>query len=98
MDAKILVISTTDLKELLSNVVREAIDKKVLTEPKEEPLSKEEKLFNRKETARKLRISLPTLGVYVKKGVITGHKIGARILFKESDIQTALTKINQKYS
>ena len=54
----------------------------------------EEKNFTRKETAEKLNVSLPTLTAYAKRGLITGHRFGVRVMYKQSDIAAALTKMN----
>lgn len=57
---------------------------------------KEEILLTRKETAVKLNISLPTLNTYTKKGILIGYKVGARVLYRTSEVEKALTEI--KYS
>ena len=61
---------------------------------------KEETTYlTRLEVCDRLRISLPTLGEYVKHGAIIGHKIGRRVLFEEAEIRKALQEIpNRKYS
>lgn len=53
----------------------------------------EEKLFTREQTAERLKVSLPTLNEYTKDGLIAANRFGRRILYKESDIQAALRKI-----
>lgn len=45
-----------------------------------------ERLLNRKEVAKVLSISLPTLRGYVKRGLLVEHRIGSRVLYKWSDI------------
>ncbi len=50
-------------------------------------------LFSRKETAKTLCISLPTLNQWTKDGVITAYRIGNRVLYKIEDIKSALTEI-----
>jgi excisionase family DNA binding protein len=47
----------------------------------------------RKETAEMLNISLPTLNEYTKKRILNGYRVGARVLYKQSEIESALTKI-----
>jgi len=54
----------------------------------------QEKYLTRKETAALLNISLPTLGEYAKRNLIKSYRFGVRVLFKQSDISAALTKIN----
>ncbi|WP_304726878.1 helix-turn-helix domain-containing protein, partial [uncultured Alistipes sp.] len=45
------------------------------------------------ETARRLRISLVTLTDWVNRGKICAHKIGGRVLFRDSDVEAALNRI-----
>lgn len=46
------------------------------------------------ETAAQLNVSLPTLNHYTKKGLIKGHRFGVRVMYKQSDIDAALIKMN----
>ena len=46
-----------------------------------------------RETARRLRISLVTLNDWVNRGRIRAHKIGGRVLFRDSDVEAALHRI-----
>ncbi len=50
--------------------------------------------LTRKEAATQLNITLPTLGQYTKKGLLTSYKIGARVLYKKSEIESAPLKVN----
>ena len=40
-----------------------------------------------------LRISLVTLTDWVNRGKICAHKIGGRVLFRDSDVEAALNRI-----
>lgn len=53
----------------------------------------EPRYFSRKETAKKLNITLPTLHLWTQEGRITGHRVGSRVLYKQEDIDNALQKI-----
>ncbi len=55
-----------------------------------------ENFLTRKEVSKKLNITLPTLHNYTKRGLIKSYKIGSRILYKESDIDRAITEIKFK--
>jgi hypothetical protein len=48
------------------------------------------KYLTRRETAEKLRISLPTLNDYTKKGFITSYNFGVRVLYKNDEIEKFL--------
>lgn len=64
-------------------------------QPQQEPTTPPaEKYRTRKETATRLNVSLPTLNEYTKKGLIIGHRFGVRVMYKESQIEAALTKMN----
>lgn len=52
-----------------------------------------EQLHTRKETAKILRVTLATLHQYTLLGKIVANRIGNRVLYKDSDIQAALSKI-----
>lgn len=63
------------------------------------PVSQDKDLKSRKETARILNISLPTLHLFTKEGIIRAYRIGNRVLYKQEDIENALKVIvspNQK--
>lgn len=49
--------------------------------------------LTRRETARRLRISLVTLTDWVNRGKICAHKIGGRVLFRDNDVEAALNQI-----
>ena len=51
------------------------------------------KYLTRQETAHRLRISLVTLTDWVNRGKICAHKIGGRVLFRDSDVEAALNQI-----
>jgi len=48
------------------------------------------KYLSREEVCTILRISMPTLNVYTKKGIIKGSKIGNRMLYLEADVKEAI--------
>lgn len=52
-----------------------------------------EKYRTRKETAHQLNVSLPTLNQYTKRNLIAGYRFGVRVMYKQTDIEAALTKM-----
>jgi len=48
------------------------------------------KYLSREEVCTILKVSMPTLNTYTKKGIIKGSKIGTRMLYLESDIKSAI--------
>ncbi|MCF0043630.1 helix-turn-helix domain-containing protein [Dyadobacter fanqingshengii] len=52
----------------------------------------------RKEVATLLRISLPTVDDYIKRGIIEAVRISGRVRIKDSEVRKALTAIkSQRY-
>ena len=75
----------------LATAIAEKLQPYFLPQTKEQP--KEEGYRTRKETADMLNISLPTLNEYTKKRILTGYKVGVRVLYKQSEIELALVKM-----
>jgi excisionase family DNA binding protein len=50
-------------------------------------------LITRKQAARTLCISLPTLHDWTKTGKIIAYRIGSRVLYKPTELLSALTQI-----
>lgn len=50
--------------------------------------------LSRIEAAKLLKISLPTLHFYTKRGLIAAYRLGRRVLYKQSDIENSPQKIN----
>ena len=59
--------------------------------PQKAPATDE--LLTRKETAKRLNITLATLHQYTLSGKIAANRIGNRVLYKESDLQNALRQV-----
>jgi len=51
-----------------------------------------ESYLTRKEAAKLLRLSLPTLGSYCAKQLIPSYRIGSNIRFKKSDIEKIVSE------
>lgn len=82
--------SFNDLKDEIRSIFKEEFNN--FHSSKE--LSKEEiEHITRKETAKILHISLPTLNNWTKQGLVNGYRIGSRVLYKKSEIFEALKKI-----
>lgn len=78
-------------EEQLQQIVAETIRKELENHSSpQDNRPAEKKYYTRKETAEQLRVSLPTLNEYTKKGAIKGKRIGSRVLYSEDAIQEAL--------
>ena len=56
----------------------------------------ETQLLTRKEAAKLLGVSLPTILDWTKKGKITGYRISSRIRYKRAEIENSLSKIKTR--
>lgn len=80
-------ISISELKTLISDVLQS-------NEVKQDQTTKEDtKYITRQETAEILRISLPTLNEYTKKGILSGYRLGSRVRYKSNEVENALKRI-----
>ncbi|MBL4746867.1 MAG: helix-turn-helix domain-containing protein [Flavobacteriaceae bacterium] len=77
----------SDIKKVVEEVLQKQL--KGLLTPKKEEL----KLLTRKDTAKLLCISLPTLHDWTKTGIVKAHRIGNRVLFKQDEVWQALSLI-----
>jgi hypothetical protein len=89
-------ISVTELKEILTDVVRAEIAQCNLAS------KNDNELMTREETARFLKITLPTLNSWTKSGKVIAYRIGARVyyikheIFENSLIEIKWTPKNSK--
>ena len=79
-------ITTQELKDLIIESVKDVIGEY----SKEE---KKKKFLSRKEAAKLLHLSLPTLSFYTKSGKIKGYRMGNKIMYEETELIEALTVI-----
>ena len=79
-------VTVSEFSETLRQVVREELS---VMQPKP-PTSN---YLTRIEVSKLLKISLPTLNEYTRKGIIRGSRIGSRILYLESDVASSVTDI-----
>ena len=87
MNSSILLdqISRDDLITIITKIVQANI--------KPDPSQLANEFITRKDTARKLGLSLPTLNEYTKTGIIPAYRIGSRVRYKSNEIETALLRI-----
>ena len=91
---QITEVTIDELADKISAILLLKIENyiKELTKPKNN------KLLTRKEVAVMLRVSLVTIGVWSKVGILNPIRMGNRIFFKEQDILNTLEQqsINKK--
>jgi excisionase family DNA binding protein len=88
---KQITIPTTseeELRKILQGVVKDALTSyfPTLNKPNAGYLT-------RAEVSKLLKISLPTVSDYTKRGILQGYRIGRRVLFKTDEIESSVEKI-----
>jgi excisionase family DNA binding protein len=92
------IITTPDqLKTVISETVQNEFLRHLQTQsapaPTREPDSD---LLTRKEAAKLLSVSLPTLNEWSKTGVINGYRIATRVRYKKSELEKSLLQMQTK--
>lgn len=90
-----VLLHTFELSDI-KKVVEEVLERKLqsFTPQEKEKLT----LLSRKDTAKLLCISLPTLHDWTKTGIIKAHRIGNRILYKLDEVTASLNQIQSSKS
>ena len=81
-------MTADQLSEMIRESQRDELQQLRPAQPKTDT-----KYLTRHETACRLRISLVTLTDWVNRGKSRAHKIGGRVLFRDSDVEAALNRI-----
>ena len=87
-------LTVAQLRQMITDTFKEVF---ALTEKakKQIPSSlKEGKFISRKETAKLLHISLPTLHEWTKDGTLTSYRIGTRVLYKPDEVMETVSQRN----
>lgn len=79
-------VPLSEFQELISAAVRSEL---AGMKPKEKETTTAE-FLTRKETADRLKISLPTLHLWTRTGTIQGYRISGRVLYKSAEIESSL--------
>lgn len=84
------IILETITPDSLRDIIRQAVREEMSEQKSQQP---ETLYLTRKETAKRFRISLPTLNELTKSGRVKGYRVGGRVLYKETETDAALTEI-----
>lgn len=82
-------LDVSDLRLLISDVLKEHT--KMV--PVLSPQNSFTEFLTRQEVAKRLKISLPTLHDYSKRGIIPVFRIGNKVRYKLSDIENSLIMV-----
>ena len=86
----IIGIDSDDLLNKIADILDEKFASNTLVKEEQRKI----KYLTRIEVSKLLKISLPTLHSWSKHGILKPHKLGNRVLFKEEEIESALTGIS----
>ena len=89
MENQVLIQKVTlpELQEMFSDLLEQYL------RPAAPGEAKISSVLTRKDAAKMLNVSLPTLHFWTKEGVIKGTRIGSRIRYRLSDLEAALVDI-----
>ena len=79
----------TEISEAVLKEVAPLIQSANTTKPETE-------LLTRKQAAKMLGVSLPTILDWTKSGKITGYRIASRIRYKRTELENSLSKIKTR--
>lgn len=97
MKADIILYSSS--KDELKGLIAETLKEELSVFFNKENKLDDSRLYTRKEVAKILSISLPTLNTWTKQGVIKASRIGNSVRYSAEDIEQALRTIQSiKYS
>ncbi|MFN7913214.1 MAG: helix-turn-helix domain-containing protein [Bacteroidota bacterium] len=90
-----LILSPITIGELTS-VISETVSNEVNKILSLQKQPEQTEYITRKETANILGVSLVTLNVWQKTGLITAYRINTRVRFKRAEVLNSLLKIQTK--
>ena len=79
-------LSLEELKDFIATTIKTSLAENYLV--KETATTQ---YLSRKEVAKLLGITLPTLHEYTKKGKLPAHRIGSRVLYRASELESSLS-------
>jgi len=93
MSNVIQFISTTP-SELKKEIVSELVNSLLPKLSKEFQPKKPTEFLSRTEVSKLLKVDISTIHNWTKKGKIISYGIGGRVLYKRSEIENAIVKLN----
>ena len=85
-------IPLEEMEGMMKRIMRESLSE-IAVQPSTEDLSE---LITRKQAAKMLNLSLPTLREYTVRGLLPSYQMGARVLYKKVEVLECLTKQKTK--
>ena len=88
-----IILSPVPVIELVRLITNAVISQIPLAPAKETPKPEIEEYLTRHEVSKLFHISLVTLNKHTKSKRLIAHRIGARVLYKKSEVLNALSRI-----
>ena len=82
-------VPIADLQGYIAQTIKEQFDAIRKAETVPDP----DELLTRKEAARYLGLSLPTLHEYTQRGIVTAYRLGSRVRYRRGELLNALLKV-----
>ncbi len=92
MDSQKIILFPISIEEL-RNLISEAVKKELDRLPTNNSPPLEPELISRREAAKLLRISLPTLSDYIMRSILPAYRIGNNVRLRKDEVLKALEKI-----
>ena len=88
-----VILSPIPVPELVKLISDAVLSKSPISPEKAPSMQEMENFLTRQEVSKLFHISLVTLNKHTKSKRLKAHRIGARVLYKKSEIIQALTSI-----
>jgi len=88
-----ILLNGISINELLDKI-GQLIENKVAQKNHEPQKQNQSKFISRKEVAKLLQISLPTLNDWTKSGLLNSYQIGTRVLYKLEEVEQSPAQRN----
>lgn len=93
MNDSLFQINPEPLQRMVSEAVTKAVSESLDRMAAIQQAKPKSELLSRAETAKMLKITLPTLSDWTKRKLIKAYTIGGRIYYKSDEIEKSLTQI-----
>lgn len=86
------------LRQVVAETVKSEIAAGLIVTAQTKPVQEvnADELITRKEAAKILGVSLPTLNAWTKDGTVQGYRLNSRVRYKRGELSTALVEICKK--
>ena len=87
-----IILHSTSLKDF-KEIIRAIVEDELRKFKPEQPQPANSEYATRRAVCDRLKFSLSTLHYYTKNGILTGHRIGSRVLYKWAEVEQSVKRI-----